>query len=147
MKIKREEIEKQHQATLGLKQQEAIIEEQQHHIETERKQQLVKVKNNRQEQEYRSRMEKKRLEMEQLCEEYRNAVAGAEIVETEYLEETKIDQHLELSVSVHRHSERVNDWVLRALESKKRPEVVPSSLKFVTCINTESFTNQNKKIP
>ena len=41
-KMKREELEKQHEATLRLKQQESIIEEQQHPIEMERKQQEIK---------------------------------------------------------------------------------------------------------
>ena len=38
-KMKREDLKKQHEATLRLKQQEAIIKEQQHLIEMERKQQ------------------------------------------------------------------------------------------------------------
>ena len=38
-------------------------------------------------------------------------MAEAEVVETEYFEETEIDQHLELSYSVDRRSEKVNDWV------------------------------------
>ena len=41
-KMKREELEKQHEATLRLKQQEFIIKEQQHLIEMERKQQEIK---------------------------------------------------------------------------------------------------------
>ena len=43
-KMKREELKKQHEATLGLKQQEAIIEEQQHLIDMERKQQELNLK-------------------------------------------------------------------------------------------------------
>ena len=43
-KMKREELEKQYEATLRLKQQEAIIEEQQHLIEMERKQQEINLK-------------------------------------------------------------------------------------------------------
>ena len=43
------------------------------------------------------------------------------MVETEYLEESEIDQHLELSSSVHRRSDRVNDWVDHALENQKGP--------------------------
>ena len=57
-KMKREELEKQHEATLSLKQQEAIIEEQQHLIEMERKQQEIKFEIDRKEQEYRLRIEK-----------------------------------------------------------------------------------------
>ena len=57
-KMKREELEKQHAANLRLKQQETIIEEQQHLIEMERKQQEIKLEYNRKEQEYRLRKEK-----------------------------------------------------------------------------------------
>ena len=45
-------LEKQHEATLRLKQQEAIIEEQQHLIEMERKPQEIKFEIDRKEQEY-----------------------------------------------------------------------------------------------
>ena len=55
-KVKREELEKQHEATLRLKQQEAIIEEQQHLIEMERKQQEIKFEIDRKEQEHRLRI-------------------------------------------------------------------------------------------
>ena len=65
-KMKREELEKQHEATLRLKQQEAIIEEQQHLIEMEQKQQEVKFEINRKEQEHRLLIKKSRLEMERL---------------------------------------------------------------------------------
>ena len=43
-KMKREELEKQHEATLRLKQQKVIIEEQQHQIEMDQKQQKLTVK-------------------------------------------------------------------------------------------------------
>ena len=56
--------EKQHEATLRLKQQEAIIKEQQHLIEMERKQQEIKFEIDRKEQEYCLGIEKSRLEME-----------------------------------------------------------------------------------
>ena len=67
-KMKREESEKQYLATLGLKQQEAINEEQQHQINMEQKQQEIKLEIVRKEQEYRLRMEKSRLKMERLSE-------------------------------------------------------------------------------
>ena len=63
-KMKREELEKQHEATLRLKQQEAIIKEQQHLIEMERKQQEIKFEIDHKEQEYCLGIEKSRLEME-----------------------------------------------------------------------------------
>ena len=56
--MKRDELEKQHGATLRLKQREAIIKEQQHLIEMERKQQEIKYEIDRKEQEYRLRIEK-----------------------------------------------------------------------------------------
>ena len=68
------------------------------------------------------------------------------MVETEYFEETEIDQHLELSLSVDRCSERANEQVDHALENQKGPEVVSSSSKFVTGINTESSRHQNKNV-
>ena len=142
-KMKREELEKQHEATLRLKQQEAIIEEQQHLIEMERKQQEIKFENDRKEQEYRLRIEKSRLEMERLSEENRIKVAVAKKVETEYLKESETDQHLELASSADRRSDTVNDWVNHALENQKGPEVVPSSSKFETCINIESGSHQH----
>ena len=58
-KMKREELEKQHKACLRLKQQQANIEEQQHLIEMERKQQEIKFEIDRKEQEYCLRIEKK----------------------------------------------------------------------------------------
>ena len=145
-KMKREELEKQHKATLRLKQQEAIIEEQQHLIEMERKQQEIKFEIDRKEQEYRLRIEKSRLEMERLSEENRIEVAEAKMVETEYLEDSEIDHHLELASSVDRRSDRVNDWVDHALENQKGPEVVPPSSKFETCINIESGSHQNRNV-
>ena len=145
-KMKREELEKQHKATLRLKQQEAIIEEQQHLIEMERKQQEIKFEIERKEQEYRLRIEKSRLEMERLSEENRIKVAEAKMAETEYLEESEIDQHLEPASSVDCRSDRVNDWIYHALENQKGPEVVPSSSKFETCINIESGSHQNKNV-
>ena len=57
--MKREESEK-HKATLRLKQQDAIIEEQPNQIAMEWKQE-IKFKIDHQEQEYRLEMEKKRL--------------------------------------------------------------------------------------
>ena len=84
--------------------------------------------------------------MERLSEENRIKVAEAKMVETEYLEESEIDQHLELAPSVDRRSDRVNDWVDHALENQKGPEVVPSSSKFETCINTESGSHQNRNV-
>ena len=85
----------------------------------ERKQQEIKIEVDRKEQEYRLRIEKSRLrlEMERLSEENRIKVAEAKVVETEYLEESEIDQHLELASSVDRRSDRVNDWVDHALEN------------------------------
>ena len=147
-KMKRQELEKQHEATLRLKQQEAIIEEQQHLIEMERKQQEIKIEIDRKEQEYCLRIEKSRLEMERLSKENRIKVAEAKMVETEYLEESEIDQHqhLELASSVDRRSDRVNDWFDHTLENQKRPEVVPSSSKFETCINIESGSHQNRNV-
>ena len=112
----------------------------------ERKQQEIKFEIDRKEQEYRLRIEKSRLEMERLSEENRIKVAEAKMVETEYLEETEIDQHLELASSVDRRSDRVNDWVNHALENQKRPEVVPSSSKFATCINKESGSHQHRNV-
>ena len=138
-KMKREELEKQHEATLRLKQQEAIIEEQQHLIEMERKQQEIKFEIDRKEQEHRLRIEKSRLEMERLSEENRIKVAEAKMVETEYLEESEIDQHLELASSVDRRSDRVNDWVDHALENQKGPKVIPSSSKFENSANSVKF--------
>ena len=146
-KMKREELEKQHEATLRLKQQEAIIEEQQHLIEMERKQQKIKFEIDRREQEYRLRIEKSRLEMERLGEENRTKVAEAKMVETEYLDESEIGQHLELASSVDRRSDRVNDWVDHALENQKGPEVVPPSSKFDTCINIESGSHHHRNLP
>ena len=55
-KVKREELEKQHEATLRLKQQAAIIIEQHHLIEMERKQQEIKFEIDRKEQEHRLRI-------------------------------------------------------------------------------------------
>ena len=145
-KMKREELEKQYEATLRLKQQEAIIKEQQHLIEMERKQQEIKFEIDRKEQEYRLRIEKSRLEMERFSAENRIKVAEAKMVETEYLEESEIDHHLELASSDDRRSDRVNDWVDHALENQKRPEVVPSSSKFETYINKESGSHQNRNV-
>ena len=68
-KMKREELEKQHEATFRLKPQEAIIEEQQPLIEMEQKQQEIKFEIDRKEQEYRLRIEKSRLEKERLSKE------------------------------------------------------------------------------
>ena len=113
-KMKREELEKQHEATLRLKQQAAIIDEQQHLIEMERK---IKFEIDRKEQKYRLRMEKSRLEKERLSEENRVKVAEAKMAETEYLEVSEKDQHLELASSVDCRSDRVNDWVDHALEN------------------------------
>ena len=84
--------------------------------------------------------------MELLSEEKRIKVAEAKMVETEYLEESEIDQHLELVSSVDRRSDRVNDWVDHALENQKGPEVVPSSSKFETCINIESGSHQHRNV-
>ena len=81
--------------------------------------------------------------MERLSEENRIKVAEAIMVETEYREESKIDQ---LASSVDRRSDRVNDWVDHALENQKGPEVVPSSSKFATCINTESGSYQHRNV-
>ena len=58
--------------------------------------------------------------MERLSEENRIKVAEAKIVGIEYLEESEIDQHLELASSVDRRSDRVNDWVDHTLENQKR---------------------------
>ena len=91
-------------------------------------------------------MEKSRLEMEPLSEENCIKVAESKMLETEYLEETEIDRHLELVSSVDRRSDRVNDWVDHALEIQKGPEVVPSSSKFATCINTESCSHQHRNV-
>ena len=142
--MKRDELEKQHEATLRLKQQEAIIEEQQHLIEMEQKQQEIKFEIDCKVQEYCLRIEKSRLEMERLSEENRIKVAEAKMVETEYLEESEIDQHLELASSVDRRSDRANDWVIYALENQKGPEVVPSSSRFETCLNIENGSHQNR---
>ena len=49
-------------------------------------------------------------------------------------------------ISVDRRSDRVNDWIYHALENQKGPEVVPSSIKFETCINIESGSHQNKNV-
>ena len=84
--------------------------------------------------------------MERLSEENRIKVAEAKMVETDHLEESEIDQHLELASSVDRHSDRVNDWVDHALENQKGPEVVPSSSKFETYINLESGSHQNRNV-
>ena len=112
----------------------------------ERKQQEIKFEIDRKEQEHRLRIEKSRLEMERLSEENCIKVAEAKMVETEYLEESEINQHLELASSVDRRSDRVNDWVDHALENQKGPEVVPSSSKFETCINIESGSHQNRNV-
>ena len=129
-----------------MKQQEAIIKEQQHQVEIERKQQEIKFEIDRKDQEYCLRMKKIRLEMKRLSEENRIKVAQANIVEIEYLEEAEIDQHLELAFSVDRRSDSVNDWVDDALENQKVNEVVPSSLKFANCINTESGSHQHRNV-
>ena len=110
----------------------------------ERKQQEIKFESDLKKQEYRLRIEKSRLEMERLSEENRIKVAEAKMVETEYFEESEIDQHLELASSVDRRSDRVIDWVDHALENQKGPEVVPSSSKFATCINIESGSHQHR---
>ena len=112
----------------------------------ERKQQEIKFEIDRKEQEYRLRIEKSRLEMERLSEENRIKVAEAKMVETEYLEESEIDQHLELASSVDRRSDRVNDWVDHALENQKGPKVVPSSSKFENCINMVSGSHQHRNV-
>ena len=62
--------------------------------------------------------------MERLSKENCNKVAEAKMVETEYLKEAEIDQHLELASSVNRRSARVNDWVDHSLENQKAPEIV-----------------------
>ena len=144
-KMKREELEKQNEATLRLKQQEAIIEEQQHLIEMERKQQEFKFEIDRKEQEHRLRIEKSRLDMERLSEENHIKLAEAKMVETEYLEESEIDQHLELASSVDRRSDKVNDWVDHALENQKGPKVVPFS-KFENFLNIESGSHQHRNV-
>ena len=84
--------------------------------------------------------------MERLSEENRIKVAEAKMVETEYLEESEIDQHLELASLVDRRSDRVNDWVDHALENQKGPKVVPSSSKFENCINIESGSHQHRNV-
>ena len=84
--------------------------------------------------------------MERLSEENGIKVAEAKMVETEYLEESEIDQHLELASSVDRRSDRVNDWVDHALENQKGPKVVPSSSKFENCINLESGSHQHRNV-
>ena len=84
--------------------------------------------------------------MERLSEENHFKVAVAEMVETEYLEESEIDQHLQLASSVDRRSDRVNDWVDHAVENQKGFEVVPSSSKFATCIYTESGSHQHRNV-
>ena len=112
----------------------------------ERKQQEIKFEIDRKEQEHRLRIKKSRLEMERLSEENRIKVAEAKMVETEYLEESEIDQHLELASSVDRRSDRVNDWVDHALENQKGPKVVPSSSKFENCINIESGSHQHRNV-
>ena len=68
------------------------------------------------------------------------------MVETEHLEESETDQHLELASSVDRRSGKINDWVDHALENQKGPEVAPSSSKFATCINTESGSHQHRNV-
>ena len=110
----------------------------------ERKKQEIKFEINRKEPEYRLRIEKSRLEMERLSEKNCIKVAEAKLLETEYLEESEIDQHLDLASSVDCLSHRVNDWVDHAIENQKGPEVVPSSSKFATCINTESGSHQHR---
>ena len=85
--------------------------------------------------------------MERLSEENRIKVAEAKMVETEYLEQSEIDQHLVLASSVDRCSDRAIDWVDHALENQKGPEVVPSSSKFEFCINIESGSHQNRNVP
>ena len=120
-----------------MKQQEAIIKEQQHLIEMERKQQDIKFEIDRKEQEYRLRMEKSRLEMERSSEETCINVAEAKMIETDYLEESEINQHLELASSVDRRSDRLN---------QKGHKVVPSSSKFATCKNTESGSHQHRNV-
>ena len=69
------------------------------------------------------------------------------MVESEYLEEAEIDQHLELASSVDQCSVRVLDWVDHALENQKGPEIVPSFSKFATCINIESGSHQHRMCP
>ena len=88
----------------------------------ERKQQ-IKFEIDGKEQEYLLRMEKIRLEMERVSEENRIKVAEAKMVETVYLEESEIDQHLELAPSVDRRSDRLNDWVDHALERTRGSSV------------------------
>ena len=84
--------------------------------------------------------------MERLSEENRIKVAEAKMDETEYLEESEIDQHLELASSVDCRSDRLNDWVDHALENQKGPKVVPSSSKFENCINIESGSHQHRNV-
>ena len=84
--------------------------------------------------------------MERLSEKNCIKVAEAKLVETEYLDESEIDQHLDLASSVDCRSHRVNDWVDHAIENQKGPEVVPSSSKFATCINTESGSHQHRNV-
>ena len=88
----------------------------------ERKQQ-IKFEIDGKEQEYLLQMEKIRLEMERVSEENRIKVAEAKMVETVYLEESEIDQHLELAPSVDRRSDRVNDWIDHALERTRGSSV------------------------
>ena len=109
------------QATSRLKQKEAIIKEQQHQNEIEKKQQKFKFENDSREQENRLRMENTRLEMEHVSEENRIKSAETKIIETEYLKEPDLDQHLQLSSRIDRCSERVEDWVGHALENQKGP--------------------------
>ena len=81
--------------------------------------------------------------MKRLSEENCITVAEAKMVETECLEESEKDQHLELASSVSRRSDRVNDLIDHALENQKGPVVVPSSSKFATCEITESGLHQH----
>ena len=65
--------------------------------------------------------------MERLSEENCMKVAEAKMVETECLEESENDQHLELASSVDCRSDRVNDWI------RKPKKTRGSSVFFKVC--------------
>ena len=85
-------------------------------------------------------------EMERLSEKNRIKVAEAKTIENGYLKESEMDQHLELSSSLDRLSERVSNWVDQEIENQKGPELVPSYLKFATRINRESGKHQHRNV-
>ena len=87
-------------------------------------------------------MEKSRLEMERLNEENCIKVAEAKMVKTEYLEESEIDQHLELLSSVDCRSDRVNDLVDHSLKNQKGPEVDRCRIRLLIVINDVIPINQ-----